>query len=252
MSGQDRVTPTWLLVSDIDDTLTGDAGALENLWQVLRAHRPGIRLALNSSRPWQSVDQTLVADFPAGFRADALITGLGTEIRVGSTWLESWQAQFLDWPDRDVRNLVTAMGYVPHADCFQTGGKASFTVPGKAHADRVLERLEKEGIAFRYIFSGTRDLDILAPGAGKDAAMRHLADHLGIPLQRTIAAGDSGNDLALFEAAGKAIAVGNARAELLSAMPADRTYRATAGHAAGVLEGLAAFGLVNAGPAEGS
>ncbi|WP_428671003.1 HAD-IIB family hydrolase [Roseibium sp.] len=244
MTGQSDIPEPWLLVCDIDDTLTGSREDLQRLWDVLKAHRRGIRLALNSSRPAKSVDETLVDYFPDDFAPDAVITGLGTEIRLNGQWLKSWQDRFLDWPDKDIRNLVTELGYRPHADLFQTGGKASFAVPGKAQVDRVLERLEMEGIPFRYIYSGASDLDILAPGAGKDAAMRHLADHLDIPLERTIAAGDSGNDLALFEAAGRAIAVGNARAELLRTMPGNKTYRATACHAAGVLEGLTAFGLV--------
>ncbi|PVB60807.1 HAD-IIB family hydrolase [Labrenzia sp. 011] len=234
----------WLLVSDIDDTLTGNRADLDRLWQALRQRPDGAKFALNSSRPAVSVDRTLAEEFPADFAPDAIITGLGTEIRLGRYWLESWQKQFADWPDRDVRALVTELGYAPHADIFQTQGKASFAVPGEGDVQRILERLAREGIPLRYIYSGASDLDILAPGAGKDAAMRHLAGHLGIAMENTVAAGDSGNDLALFEAAGKAIAVGNARRELLDTMPRDKTYRAAAPHAAGVLEGLIKLGLL--------
>ncbi|KZM47760.1 HAD-IIB family hydrolase [Labrenzia sp. OB1] len=244
MSGKTDSPQPWLLVSDIDDTLTGNWQDLNRLWQSLKLRHEGARLALNSSRPAVSVDRTLADYFPADFTADAIITGLGTEIRLGRYWLESWQTQFLDWPDRDVRRLVMELGFPPHADIFQTEGKASFSVPGKVEVGRILERLEKEGIPLKYIYSGASDLDILAPGAGKDAAMRHLADHLGIPMQNTVAAGDSGNDLALFEAAGRAIAVGNAREELLAAMPRRKTYRASANHAAGVLEGLIELGML--------
>ncbi|WP_208988411.1 HAD-IIB family hydrolase [Labrenzia sp. VG12] len=234
----------WLLVSDIDDTLTGDRAALDRLWQSLKARKDRLRLALNSSRPAVSVDKTLADDFPDGFQPDAVITGLGTEIRLGGSHLEGWQQQFADWPDKEVRRIVTELGYAPHDDIFQTGGKASFAVPGKDDVDRVLESLRRAGIDFRSIYSGRSDLDILAPGAGKDVAMRYLADQLGIPVELTVAAGDSGNDLALFEAAGKAIAVGNARRELLSSLPKDKTYLAKAHHAAGVEEGLTALGIL--------
>lgn len=244
MTGDGGTAGTWLLVSDIDDTLTGDRAALDLLCRKLRQEPRGLSVALNSSRPVASVDETLRDYFPEGFVPEAVITGLGTEIRVGRSPLESWQRQFADWPDRDVRKLVQELGYPAHAEIFQTPGKASFAVPGKQDADRVLDRLSREGIAFRSIFSGVSDLDILAPGAGKDAAMRHLASHLGLPMERTVAAGDSGNDLALFEAAGRAIAVGNARRELLDALPREKTYCATAHHAAGVHEGLVALGLL--------
>lgn len=233
-----------LLVSDIDDTLTGDPAALRRLWQVLERHRGRLKIALNSSRPAPSVDETLRSYFPATFAPDAVITGLGTEIRLQGTLLSSWSQQFDAWPDVQIRESVLKMGHTPHDAVFQTPGKASFAVPGRERADLVIQRLKDAGFSFKHIFSGKSDLDILAPEAGKDAAMRHLADHLGIALQDTIAAGDSGNDLALFEAAGKAIAVGNARPELLAAMPKDKTYHAAAHHAAGVLEGLAAFNAI--------
>ena len=247
MAGGDSTgTDPWLLVSDIDDTLTGHRDDLARLWQRLKAPSGRIRLALNSSRPAASVDRTLAEYFPEDFVPDAVVTGLGTEIRVGRSKLESWRRQFVDWPDKDIRKLVEAMGYAAHDDIFQTEGKVSFAVPGQDAARKVLDRLRKEGIVFKSIFSGTSDLDILAPGAGKDAAMRHLAQHLGVPLDRTVAAGDSGNDLALFEAAGRAIAVGNAREELVKAMPRPKTYHAAAHHAAGVLEGLIELGLLAA------
>lgn len=244
MTGHAGNSDTWLLVSDIDDTLTGNQPDLDRLWQQLKKARPALKLALNSSRPAASVDQTLADYFPEGFEPDAIITGLGTEIRLGRLFLESWQSRFIDWPDEEVREIVRKLGYDAHDDEFQTGGKASFAVPGQGGVDAILAELRNAGIPFGHIYSGTSDLDILAPGAGKDAAMRHLASHLGIPMERTIAAGDSGNDLALFEAAGKAIAVGNARQELLLALPRHKTYLAAAHHAAGVLEGLTVLGLL--------
>lgn len=244
MTAETGTTDTWLLVSDIDDTLTGNQADLERLWHQLKQAGPHLKLALNSSRPADSVDRTLSEYFPEGFEPDAIITGLGTEIRLGRLFLESWQNRFADWPDGEVRAIVRKLGYAAHDDAFQTDGKASFAVAGKDGVDAILAELRKEGIPFRHIYSGTSDLDILAPGAGKDAAMRHLASYLGIPMERTIAAGDSGNDLALFEAAGKAIAVGNAREELLAALPRDKTYIASGHHAAGVLEGLTEMGLL--------
>ena len=78
-----REQDQWLIVSDIDDTLTGDRDSLERLWAALQPLRGSVRLALNSSRPAASVDETIRSYFPAGFAPDAIITGLGTEIRIG-------------------------------------------------------------------------------------------------------------------------------------------------------------------------
>ena len=53
-------------------------------------------------------------------------------------------------------------------------------------------------------------LEISPLGASKSDGLRALCDHLGIPLSQTIAVGDGGNDIDLLEAAGLAVAMGNA------------------------------------------
>ncbi|MFC3567903.1 HAD family hydrolase [Paracoccus simplex] len=234
----------WLLVSDVDDTLTGDRAALERLWAAIRRHPQRLRLALNSSRPAASVDATLAREFPADFAPDAIITGMGTEIRIGGEWLSDWSARFAAWPAEAIFALVTGMGFAPHPAEFLTAGKLSFAVPDAGARDRVLQALAAAGLPVRAVFSGQSDLDLLAPGAGKDAAARFLAERLGIAPQRMVVAGDSGNDLALFDVGFRAIAVGNARRELIEAMPRAKSYRARAPHAAGVLEGLVALGIL--------
>ncbi|MDQ7260874.1 HAD hydrolase family protein [Paracoccus sp. PS-1] len=243
MSGGTGQGP-WLLVSDVDDTLTGDRPALERLWTAVRRHPDRLRLALNSSRPAASVDATLAREFPADFAPDAIITGMGTEIRVAGAWLEDWSARFRQWPAEAVFALVSGMGFAPHPAEFLTPGKLSFAVPDAEARARVLEALAAADLPVRAVFSGQSDLDLLAPGAGKDAAARFLAERLGIPAERMVVAGDSGNDLALFDVGFRAIAVGNARRELIEAMPRGKSYRARAPHAAGVLEGLVALGIL--------
>jgi sucrose-6F-phosphate phosphohydrolase len=233
----------WLLVSDVDDTLTGDDAALAALGETLRQHRGGIVVALNSSRPAQSIARTLDRDFPSGFPVDAVISALGTEMALGGVMVSTWSDQFLGWPRDRIAQAVGSLGYTPHDAEFQTPWKASFAVPADAWND-VTAALAAENLPCRIITSGQSDLDIIPPTAGKDAAALFLASHLGIARSRLVVAGDSGNDLALFSVAARAIAVGNARRELLAAMPIDVSYHASLHHAAGVGEGLAHFGLL--------
>jgi sucrose-6-phosphatase len=235
--------PAWLLVSDIDDTLTGDAAALEALCARFARHRDRLKVALNSSRPAASVDRTLAEAFPPDFAADAIITAMGTEIRLHGALLQPWAARFAGWPRAEIAALVTEMGYTPHAEEFQTPTKASFRVPAE-ELGRVTAALAASGLPHRAIFSGSSDLDLLPPDADKGAAALFLAKTLGISSRRLVAAGDSGNDLAMFEAAARAIAVGNAREELLAAMPPGKSYHARGRHAAGVLEGLIRWGVL--------
>jgi sucrose-6F-phosphate phosphohydrolase len=237
---------TWLLVSDVDDTLTGDDVALAALGEALLQHRHDVRVVLNSSRPAPSIARTRATVFPPGFPVDAVITALGTEIAVGEVVLPEWSARFVDWPGDAIFRAVAAMGHRPHDAEFQTSLKVSFSVAPEAR-QQVGAALLAQGLPCRIIFSGSSDLDIIPPGAGKDAAALFLAVYLGIPEGRLVVAGDSGNDLAMFAVASQAIAVGNARGELIAQMPVNHSYHATGRFAAGVLEGLVHFGVLRDG-----
>ena len=52
--------------------------------------------------------------------------------------------------------------------------------------------------------------EISPKGAGKDDGLKALCAHLGLPLAQTMAVGDGNNDVELMEAAGFAVAMGNA------------------------------------------
>ncbi|MBA1290861.1 HAD family hydrolase [Pseudomonas japonica] len=60
-------------------------------------------------------------------------------------------------------------------------------------------------------------LDITALEADKGKALARLARHLGVPLEETAVLGDGHNDVAMFEVAGLAIAMGQASADVREA-----------------------------------
>lgn len=62
--------------------------------------------------------------------------------------------------------------------------------------------------------SSARNVEIMAPGVNKGAALRWLTGHLGIPESATMAFGDNMNDYDLLAAAGWPVAMGNADAAL--------------------------------------
>lgn len=65
-----------------------------------------------------------------------------------------------------------------------------------------------------YPERGVGIVDVLAPGVGKDAALRFLAGHWGVPLEHTLAIGDNWNDCGMLRAAGRGLVMGNAEREL--------------------------------------
>ncbi len=236
----------WLFISDIDDTLTGDDAALKHLSEVLAGNRERLWFVVNSSRPSGSVADTLINVFPAGLTPDAVVTAMGTEISVGGENLTVWQDRFDGWPQARIFEILQDLGHTPHDAIYQTSWKVSFAVPVEARAEAVAA-LEGENLNCQIIASGTSDFDVLPATAGKGEATRFLAAHLGIAADHVVASGDSGNDVELLKAAEHRIAVGNARQELLDALPPVPFYHARAKHAAGVLEGLMHFGVVPAG-----
>ncbi|GLC60342.1 hypothetical protein PLESTB_001601800 [Pleodorina starrii] len=68
------------------------------------------------------------------------------------------------------------------------------------------EALREEGLKVKVVYSGGRDVDLLAEGAGKGAALRFLLGRLrraGLePVDGVQVNGDSGNDIELFQVPG--------------------------------------------------
>ena len=233
---QKQASPAWLLVSDIDDTLAGDDEGIAAF------SRHQVRLVLNSSRPLGSVRETM-AGFPAELRIDGVITALGTEILLDGALQTDWTDRFAGWDRGPVDDLMARAGMQPHPAEMQTPFKASFSVPCERW-DEFHTAVRAAAPASRIIASGDSDFDVIPALGGKDHATLWVAGRLGIDPARLIVAGDSGNDLAMFLAAGKAIAVGNARAELLDRADPARTYFAKGTRAWGLIEGLRHWGAL--------
>jgi sucrose-6F-phosphate phosphohydrolase len=236
---EDPDSPRWLLVSDVDDTLTGDEGGLAAFSQLARS----VVLILNSSRPRESVLRTL-ENLPPAFRPDGWITALGTEISIPGRPTSGWTDGFRDWDRAPVDVVMRAMGAVPHPPEMQTPYKASYAVP-KERWDEVTSLLTDISPENRVIASGESDFDVIPAAAGKDRATLWVAEQLGTPLSRLVVAGDSGNDLAMFHVSPRAIAVGNARPELLDQADPRRTFFASRPRAWGVIEGLRHWGAIS-------
>ena len=245
LSGSNRPLPAerWLLVTDVDDTLIGDDQALSELLQALQAAR--IPIVLNSSRPIASVRRTIEAHWPADAPPPhAVIAALGTEIECASGGPDAeWRATLEGWPRDEVDRIVRSLGFTPHAEELQTAFKASYAVPASAVA-LVESALDEAGIARRTIHSGASDFDVIPPNAGKAAAMFRVAACLEVADDRVIVAGDSGNDLVMFEHASRGVVVGNARAELREQVDRERAYLADAAQAGGILEALRHWQLI--------
>jgi sucrose-6F-phosphate phosphohydrolase len=191
------------------------------------------------------VRRTIEAQWPSDAAPpDAVITALGTEIEYASGETDGgWRARFEGWARTEIDRVVRDLGFVAHASEFQTEFKVSYAVAA-SEVGRVETALDQAGLARRTIHSGDSDFDVIPAEAGKAAAMARVATCLEISDDHVIVAGDSGNDLVMFEHASKGIVVGNARAELRERVDPRRAYFAKAPQAGGILEALRHWQLV--------
>jgi len=239
------LSTSWLLVSDVDDTLLGDDVALTTFAQGLQAKREAIIFALNSSRPCASLRRS-IRNNPRIPAPDFLIGALGTEIESGGTGLsiQEYTATLNSEWDRDqIAALMTKLGLEAHPDEFQTPFKASYTVKGNQQYQQVFQHLSRQNFNVKVIFSGNTNLDIIPYRAGKGSAIEFLRTTMGIDQDKVVTAGDSANDLDMFVPPNKAIIVANAE-KALRALAGEHIFQAKSEYAAGLLEGLRYWGVI--------
>lgn len=80
------------------------------------------------------------------------------------------------------------------------------SAPGAA--DLLLEPIRALGLTANA--AGPDWVDATPGGLSKATALEEIRQRLGVPRERTVAVGDGGNDLQMFEWAGRAVAMGNA------------------------------------------
>jgi sucrose-6-phosphatase len=247
----------FLFITDLDYTLVGDDKAMAKLNEKLQQHRLtyGTKIVYSTGRSITSYNQ-LKASKPL-LDPDILVCSVGTEIyHQGNLTPDNvWSEKLSPGWDRnlvlEISQAFTDLKIQPNSELREF--KISYFLTQEA-AVRVLPELESQlqaqGLDIQVIYSGGKDLDILPRNANKGMAMNFVRELLDIDVPQTVASGDSGNDIALFEdRQEKGIIVGNARPELLKwhqQNPNPNRYLAKSEFAAGVEEGLVFFGFIGA------
>ncbi|MFO6464256.1 HAD-IIB family hydrolase [Jannaschia sp. KMU-145] len=239
--------PHALLASDIDGTLTGcrTGAAAFRGWAATR----DLPFVVATGRCISEARAVLTRwDLPA---PDAFITAVGTELHLPDARgrmerCERYAAAISEnWDRAAVLARLAEAGARMQAPVEQRRWKLA-CLGDASEAERLRAALDRAGLAARVVPSHGRLIDILAPRAGKAAAIRAYAAGQGLDARRCVVAGDSGNDLDMLTMGGTGIVVGNALPELDHLTPGPDLLRTRAHHAGGVLEGLAAAGLIGA------
>ena len=232
-----------LFSTDIDGTIYDGpetAALFADFWGQMEG--PTI-LAYNTGRALDDARQLIEAvGLP---RPDFLICGVGTTIYdvAGNETLDAYHIQIgQDWDFDVVHEVVAALTAArPQPPECQNANKCSWFWEDASPdvIDAVIEEIARRGVKAQAVYSSNIDLDFLPLGANKGNALRWLAEHLGVDLEKVVVAGDSGNDSRMYGVPGvRGIVVSNSEPTLVDAVRQFDPFFATLPCAHGVVEGL--------------
>lgn len=239
-----------LLITRIDDTLTGDRWALRRFadWYQLNSDR--ITLAYCSWRLLDEVEELVAANsLPA---PDAVIGGNGTEVHCYPSGqpIQGWGHRVRGWDAARVRDHllhVESLSIDPNR--LQSALRVRCVaqdLPSDA-LHRIRRRMKEIGLRVRFIHDNQQTLDVMPEGICEGSAAAFLARQFEFADDRVLVSGASAADLGLFRRRFRGIVPANAHARLRR-MPSSRIHQSRLACAAGVLDGIGHFDPDHAPP----
>src|SRR6478735_9090559 len=241
--------------SDLDGTLLGNPESSHRFKAAWEALDPATRplLVYNSGRLVDDL-RHFIEDGTLPL-ADYYIGGVGTQVfdvKAGRLLVELHEHLADGWDLARVREITGHFpGVTAQPDQFQHDFKSSwFLEKARPETIRELKRLFGEaGLHVQVVYSSARDLDVLPRHATKGGALQWLCEHLGVPVEHVLVAGDTSNDTSMFRLPGvRGIIVENALPELYEDTVEVPTFSSREILADGVLDGLCHYGVVCALP----
>ena len=265
-----------LICTDLDRTLLPNGiqpesqGARESFARLVA--RPDVALAYVSGRHRELVMEAIseyqipLPDFVIGDVGTSIYSVDGTQWLIWQSWLDEIAPDWCGLGREDLHalfNQLDPLRLQPAAK--QNRFKLSYYAPSDINTDQLLDemsqRLRAHNIKASLIWSVDETvpiglLDVLPQRATKLHAVKFLMDQAGFEIERTVFAGDSGNDLPVLASPVRSVLVANATSEVHKAALAlaskqntlDTLYIAKGGfrgmngnYSAGILEGLAQF-----------
>jgi len=238
------------LATDLDGTFAGGPRSARDRLQRLLAARSGGLLIYVTGRSVPAA-RALMAE--AGLpHPDVLIADVGTTVVDGRSFapIGAIEAELAGrWPGGDAVRARLA-GYPAVVE-------QSVRAPRRVSYERVNGEFEAvvsgvrdrlAGLDVHVIGSAGVYVDVLPRGIDKGTTLRRVLRWLGRPEAHVVVAGDTLNDLALFETGLRGIAVGNSEPALVARIRQRKgVFLATGPGAQGILEGLAHFGWIDEG-----
>ena len=236
------ITADRIVVCDIDNTLIGDRKGLTELHRVLREAGSKVAVGIATGRSF-ALTQEVLREWKIPI-PQLLITSVGSSIRYGRNAIEDkgWEKHIhYRWRPEVIRE---AMADLPGLELQGPEGQSKFKISYDVDPDKVpsvpeiRRHLRTAQLQARIIYSHGAYLDVLPIRASKGMALRYFCLMWGIPPERCLVAGDSGNDAEMLTGRTLGVVVGNHDPELEVLRGQPQIYFAEGHYAWGILEGI--------------
>jgi glucosylglycerol-phosphate synthase len=233
-----------LLATDLDGTfLAGDPDNRLKLYRLVAAH-PEIDLVFVTGRGLESV-LPLLSD-PTIPQPDYIICDVGCTVVQGETQqaIQPLQGEIDElWPgEQMIEDALLPFDGLQRQEVPQER-RVSYFCDGDVVTDEMVARIE--ALSCNALFSNHKYLDILPRGVNKGRTLSRLVKHLNVDPESVLVAGDTLNDLSMYEHGFKGVCVGESEPGLLDAtMHKARVLHAGATGCGGILEAFEHFGYL--------
>ncbi|MDX1776645.1 MAG: HAD-IIB family hydrolase, partial [Desulfobulbales bacterium] len=238
---------SYLMITDIDNTLVGDNHSMQQLLDLLEQHRDRIAWGVATGRSLElTIEAMTEYDIPV---PDILICSVGTEIYYGPDLRldKGWQQHISNrWKPEQIKTALQDLDFLTLQESEgQRPLKISYYMTDKpGYLDEIHRRLAEEKLACQVIYSHGQFLDILPQRASKGKAISYLQYKYEFPASRVMVAGDSGNDEDMIRGNNYGLVVGNHSEELEHLKGLKRVLFSSREYASGIIDGLAHYGFI--------
>ncbi|HEY6503310.1 MAG TPA: glucosylglycerol-phosphate synthase [Chitinophagaceae bacterium] len=230
-----------LLATDLDGTFLGGKSLhKQQLYRFIREHTEA-RLVFVTGRGLESVIPIL--NDPIIPNPDYIICDVGATIVNGHTLEPIELLQFgieQNWPGRlKITELLKDIPELVYQEVPQQR-RCSFFADDRSAIELV--RSSVASLNCDVIYSAGKFLDVLPKGVNKGTSLTKLIEYLDVDRGEVLVAGDTLNDLAMYQCGFKGVVVGNSEQDLIIATKnIEDVYFAQAPGAGGILEALSFF-----------
>lgn len=237
-----------LIITDLDNTLTGDQQALKELIEVIRDN-DNVGFGIATGR---RLDSAMAMIEKLGLpRPDLIDTDVGTQLHYGDdlTPDRSWRKSIgYAWKPEEIRRVLADVpGLTLQDENSQSEFKISYCYDSrlKITSSQIKKTLREAGLRAKVVMSLGTFLDIIPVRGGSDLSIRHVLWKWGFAPEHVLVAGDSGNDAGMLLGRTLGVVVANHSKELNRLKKRPRVFFAKSPHAGGILEGIDYYNFLN-------